>query len=402
MPRPVRVAYYASHPIQYQAPLLRRIAQERDIELLVLYGSDFSVRGYRDRRFGVEVKWDLPLLGGYRHEFLPKLRDDGSTGFARPLNRGFVSRLRRGLDGEPFDLLWVHGYSTVNSLHAIMAAKALGIPVLLRAESWLADRPRSPLKLLGKRLFFRGLAKMIDGVLPIGTRNAEYWTHYFGARVPQFPMPYAVDNESFQRLSQEASARRSELQAELGLDPGCPVILFASKLQARKHCDHLLEAYRRLLALQQPAPYLVVVGDGEQRASLERQAEGLEGVRFCGFRNQSEMPRFFDLATVFVLPSQDEPWGMVVNEAMNAGRAVIVSHNVGCQTDLVTPGVEGLVYAAGDVDALCRALREILTTSGLSGRMGAAALERIRNSNFEEDVAGLRKGIAWATGRLAN
>ena len=76
------------------------------------------------------------------------------------------------------------------------------------------------------------------------------------------------------------------------------MILFASKLQYRKHADHLLEAYK-LLASNAAAlrPYLVIVGDGEARAELERSAEGLEDVRFCGFRNQSELPRFFDLAT---------------------------------------------------------------------------------------------------------
>src|SRR5664279_5700620 len=98
--RRVRLAYLVSHPIQYQAPLLRRIAQEPDIDLTVLFGSDFSVRGYRDAGFGVGVKWDVPLLDGYKHEFLPKLRDSGDVSVASPLNRGIASRLR-GRKGEP-------------------------------------------------------------------------------------------------------------------------------------------------------------------------------------------------------------------------------------------------------------------------------------------------------------
>ena len=72
--RKVRLAYVVSHPIQYQAPLLRRIAQEPDIDLTVLFGSGFSVRGYKDEGFGVEVAWDTPLLEGYRSEFLPNHR----------------------------------------------------------------------------------------------------------------------------------------------------------------------------------------------------------------------------------------------------------------------------------------------------------------------------------------
>jgi glycosyltransferase involved in cell wall biosynthesis len=396
--RRVRLAYLVSHPIQYQAPLLRRIAQEPDIDLTVFFGSDFSVRGYRDEGFGVGVKWDVPLLDGYKHEFLPRLRDGQDVGVMTPLNRGIVSRLR-GRGGElPFDALWVHGYASANSMHGMIAAKALGIPVLLRAESWLRDRGRSGVMLTLKNLFFAGLKLMVDGVLPIGTLNAEYWRHYFGDDVPQFLMPYAVDNGYFAQRAREAQAGRKSLRAELGIDPARPVILFASKLQARKHCDHLIEAYARLSPAPgtEPNPYLVIVGDGEERAALEQQAAatGFSSIRFCGFRNQSELPRFFDLATVLVLPSRHEPWGLIVNEGMNAARPAIVSDDVGSGPDLIENGVNGCIYPVGDVDALTNALRRVLDVPGAAAAMGQRAFERIQSWGFEEDVKGLRRALA--------
>src|SRR6202453_2686290 len=76
----VRLAYLVSHPIQYQAPLLRRIAQEPDIDLKVFFSSDASVRGYVDKGFGVHVQWDTPLLEGYNYSFLPVLRDANRGG----------------------------------------------------------------------------------------------------------------------------------------------------------------------------------------------------------------------------------------------------------------------------------------------------------------------------------
>ena len=140
----VRLAYLVSHPIQYQAPLLRRIAQEPDIDLTVFFGSDFSLRSYQDEGFGVDVKWDVPLLDGYHHKFLPVIRDDGTQTVTTPLNYGIYGSALRGSAAEPgFDVLWVHGYAMVNALHGMLAAKALGIPVLLRADMWLRDRPRS-------------------------------------------------------------------------------------------------------------------------------------------------------------------------------------------------------------------------------------------------------------------
>jgi glycosyltransferase involved in cell wall biosynthesis len=182
------------------------------------------------------------------------------------------------------------------------------------------------------------------------------------------------------------------------------VILFASKLQQRKCCEDLLEAYRKLSpgAGMEPLPYLVIVGDGEMRSTLERRAleSGFEGIRFCGFRNQSELPRFFDIATVFVLPSQDEPWGLVVNEAMNAGRAVIVSDDVGCQPDLIEDGVEGCVFPAGDIAGLTDALRRVLATPKTAEAMGERGLARIRRWSFEEDVRGLRQAMAQVTRKI--
>jgi glycosyltransferase involved in cell wall biosynthesis len=403
--RRVRLAYLVSHPIQYQAPLLRRIAREPDIDFKVFFGSDFSVRGYEDRGFGgVNVKWDVPLLDGYDHEFLPVIRDDGSTGPLKPLNYGIGRRLI-GRDGSPaFDALWVHGYSTANALHAILAAKGLGIPVLLRAESWLGDRERTDARKATKKLFLRTLGWMIDGVLPIGSLNAAYWRHYLGEGVPQFLMPYAVDNEYFQQRSSQAAAQREELRAELKLEPGRPVILFASKLTARKRASDLLKAYRLLSPSPglEPRPYLIIVGDGEEKTALEEEARstGFTSICFCGFRNQSELPRFFDLATVFVLPSRHEPWGLIVNEAMNAARAVIVSNEVGCQPDLVTDGREGAVFPAGDIAALSDVLKRILSDSGTAVEMGQRALERIKYWNFEEDIRGLRSALATVTGKV--
>lgn len=390
--RPLRLAYFVSHPIQYQAPLLRRIAREPDIDLEVFFSSDHTVRGYVDEGFGVNVEWDVPLLDGYRSSFLPRWRDAGKEpGFWRPLNHGIFERLERG----HFDAVWSHGYSTVNSLRVIASAAMLHIPVLLRAESTLHDRARSRAKLLAKEGFFRILQSQLSAVLAIGEANARYWRHYFGEATPIFRMPYAVDNDFFQRRAAEGVPGRDGFRAELGLDPGRPIILFASKLQERKRCADLVAAHT-LLRHARPSllPYVLIVGDGEERQRLEQQAAGDADIRFLGFRNQTQLPRFFDLCDVFVLPSRHEPWGLVVNEAMNAGRPTVVSDDVGCQQDLVREGETGAVFPAGDVAALAAAIERVLETPERAARMGAAARAHIGRFSFEQDVAGLRRALA--------
>lgn len=392
--RPFRLAYFVSHPIQYQAPLLRRIAQEPGIELTVFFGSDFSVRGYKDQGFGVEVAWDTPLVEGYRHAFLPPLHDNGTVSATAPISRG-IYRSLLGPDRLPaFDAVWVHGYASVNALQVILIANALHLPVLLRAESWLADRPRSAVKLMAKQAFFRALRPLIAAVLPIGTENAAYWRYYLGDSMPQFLMPYAVDNQWFAARAEAAQPHLGNLRAQLELPAHAPVILFASKLQERKHCDHLVAAYAQFLATK-PAvtPYLVIVGDGEERQRLEAQVSelGLTSVRFAGFQNQSALPAYFALADVFVLPSRHEPWGLIVNEAMASGCPCIVSTDVGSQTDLITNGVEGFNYPVGDVPALSSRLSEFFTVDRATMRINAK--QRIARWSFTEDITGLTQAL---------
>jgi hypothetical protein len=126
--RKLRLAYVVTHPIQYQSPLLRRLALEPDIDLTVFFASDHSVQGYTDEGFGsVRVKWDIPLLEGYRYEFLPLIRSATKTSFWAPINRGFYSAFKKG----KYDAIWLHGYWSINSIFAMIAAKLLGIPLLL-------------------------------------------------------------------------------------------------------------------------------------------------------------------------------------------------------------------------------------------------------------------------------
>jgi glycosyltransferase involved in cell wall biosynthesis len=401
---PVRLAYLVTHPIQYQAPLLRRIAAEPDIDLTVFYGSDFSLHGYRDEGFGVDVHWDTPLLEGYRSIFLPVLRDKREVSATSPWNRGFLRHLASAPGGGSFDVLWTHGYASLNAMQAMLAAKALGIPVLLRSDSSLSDRNRGGLKLAAKEAFFHGLRSLVDGVLSVGSRNTAYFRHYFGPEFPIFAMPYAVDNDYFQARCREAAATREQIRGELGLATDRPVILFASKLQRRKLCGDLIKAYAQLCT-RMPAdllPYLLVVGDGEERAELEAMAagQGLTDVRFCGFHNQSELPRFFDLCDVFVLPARHEPWGLIVNEVMNAARPVVLSSDVGAHPDLVTNGVEGFVYPVGDIAALADALEHVLASPETSARMGRNALDRIQRWGIDENIDGLRKALQAMTHKL--
>lgn len=387
-----RIAYLVTHPIQYQAPLLRFLQAQPDIDITVFFQSDLSVKSYYDSGFGRQVAWDVPLLEGYKSEFLPALGRRDLVEWVRPLSYGLPRRLKEG----KFDLLWVHGYARWFNWAALIAARRLGIPTLVRDEVSVPTARRSRLKVALKRhLFFPLFNRLCSAYLAIGSLNRDFYLQNGASAERVFMATYCVDNDFFATRAREAEPRREILRAELGLEPGRPVILYASKFQPRKRAADLLAAYGRLVDRGvSPPPYLLLAGDGEERPRLEREAARFGAdVRFLGFRNQSELPALFDLCDVFVLVSQHEPWGLVVNEVMSVGRAIVISDQVGCGPDLVRDGVNGHVVPVGDIAALEESLADVLRDQARTLSMGRASLEIIGGCDFAAFLAGLRASL---------
>jgi glycosyltransferase involved in cell wall biosynthesis len=397
MNRHYRIACLVTHPIQYHAPLFRYLAKDSRLELEVFFLSSMSLEPYYDSGFGARVEWDTRLLEGYKHSFLPAFGSNRLLTFWRPLTHGLRDALRRGR----FDALWVHGYGHQGLLRGIATARRLGIKVLMRGDSQLQGFPRGANLLAAKRILLTRLFRTVDGCLAVGARNREYYRSYGVPAERIFMMPYAVDNASFQAAAAHAHPSRERLRASLGLPPGRPVILYASKFQTHKRPQDLLEAFIRLSpdGRAHPPAALLFVGDGEERPALERRISALDwsAIQILGFRNQSELPALFDLCDIFVLPSAVEPWGLVINEVMNAGKAIIASDRVGAVSDLVHDGLNGFVFPAGDIEALRERLGRLIANPMLTQQMGLASLRLIASHNFESDRAGLLEALEFLT-----
>ena len=120
---------------------------------------------------------------------------------------------------------------------------------------------------------------------------------------------------------------------------------------------------------------------------------GDDSIRLLGFQNQSALPALCDLADTLVLPSENEDFGVVVNEAMNARCAVIVTDKVNSGPDLVQEGRNGFIYPTGDVAALTAMLRKVLADPARYRPMGEASREIINGWGLPEDVAVLKQAL---------
>jgi glycosyltransferase involved in cell wall biosynthesis len=393
-----RIAFVNTHPIQYFAPLYAYLNQTREFAVTALYLSDFSVRGSFDRAFGQAVKWDVDLLSGYDARFIKGagLRNE-RAGFFSIIAPHIWHEVRR----SGFDALVVHGHTPVANLIAVAAARSVGLPVFARGETHLG-LSRGLLKRLTRKPLMQAYYRRLSGVLAIGSANAAF---YRAMGIPEeriFSMPYTVDNARFTEGSRLSDEQRKKVRAELGVADADPIVLYAAKLQARKHPDDLLRAAARLK--ERIRFHIVMVGSGEMAAQLVSLAErlGLDNVHFRGFANQSTMPQIYGAADVFVLPSENEPWGLV--EAMCAGLPIVASAEVGCVPDLVQPHVNGQTFAAGDVEGLVNVLHPILVEMETRLRMSVASRAIISRWSYAECAAGLKAALVHSrtrVGRLA-
>jgi len=240
------------------------------------------------------------------------------------------------------------------------------------------------------------LYRSCDRLLAIGSANAAF---YRAMGVPDqkiFLVPYSVDNDRFVRSANLSSEQRADVRKRYSVPADRPSVLYAAKFTERKRPGDLLDAARRMKQETDAGFTLVMAGSGELEQELRAFCARyeLDNVVFTGFVNQSELPGLYAASDIFVLPSQDEPWGLAVNEAMCAGLPIVVSREVGCVADLVHDGVNGYTPAAGDVAGLAGALRRLIENRDMRRRQGRQSLARIQQWGYRQCLEGIRSALA--------
>lgn len=356
---------------------MRAINAQPEIDLTVFFLSGQSTETYYDPGFGTKIMWDVPLTDGYTHEFLPSRTASGEFSILNP--KVSISSVKQALERTPWDAVWIHGYNNLALLYIIVFCRLRKLPLFFRGESNLTSTPSG----FFKDLFIRQLIKGAQALLWVSSDNKRYYEH-FGAKKSQlFFAPYAVDNHFFQLHATPTNDG----------DPiGKCSILFASKFIPRKHAPLLVKAFAELDPNVRQQAELNLIGDGEDKREIQAiiKNHGLgDQVKLLGFKNQTELPEYMAACDVFVLPSEREPFGLVINEVMNFAKAIITTNEVGAARDLVTNGDNGWVIPAGDSTALNIALSEAILDPERLTEMGKRSLSKINKWSYQEDIQGL-------------
>lgn len=396
LPEPrYRVLAVGSHPAQYMSPIFRRMAQHPQLELHVAYGSLRGVQPVHDPDFNATVQWDVPLLNGYSWEELAN-RGPGADSFFGLWNPGLGKLIS---DGKFDAVLCYVSYLCASFWVSCFACRRSGTAFLFGTDaSSIVPRSGAAWKIYLKKAFWPALFSLADQVIVPSTATRDLIR---SLRIPEDRItltPYSVDNDWW--MAQSRDTNRLAVRAAWGASSETAVILFCAKLQPWKRPLDLLRAFARA---RLSGALLVYAGEGPQRDELEREAAALgvaQQVRFLGFVNQTQLPAIYTAADVMVLPSEYEPFAVVVNEASCCGTAVVASDRVGAARDLIAPVDPGLIYPCGNVPALAQLLNELLTSRGRLEALGRAARQQMQSWSPERNIEATLEAIRCAVKHL--
>jgi glycosyltransferase involved in cell wall biosynthesis len=397
----IKVAILATHPIQYHAPLWRKLAGVPHFDVNVFYGTDMSVRGYTDKDFGVTLAWDTPLMAGYASEFLstdPRIHR--VTNFL-PSPVG----VRRALQRFRPDVALLVGYRNYFHLGAWHACRRLGVPMVMRHEATDVAHARRGMKAKLRDAVLRRLYSTIQAFGVIGVEARRHLTRLGVEPERLFPTPYCIDTDAMAMQARLWMPQREAVRAELRIPFDATVFVFSGKLIEKKNPLLIVEAMRRL-AIESAdigrRVHLVVAGDGPLMSKLREQAgPGIVGqAHFLGFLNQTELGRAYAASDALILPSRrgsGETWGLVVNEAMEFGLPALVSDGVGCSPDLVQQDVTGWTFPSDDENALAAVMRRVATLSPeAKAQMKGFVRQKIAGYSLEASAHGLQQAFEAA------
>ena len=233
------------------------------------------------------------------------------------------------------NIVCLSGYGRPEYLLFLIFARLFGIPTILFAESWYTS---------GKfRTWFK--KKMIRfsqaGLFVSGSRAKSYFS---SLGIPQsniFTGYSVVDNNHF-FIDRKKTGYPYEKK-----------ILCVARFSPEKNLPMLIEAFKKSNIYF--TYKLILVGGGPDKQKLIQLTDNDTKIELNEWVSYDELPNYYNDATIFILPSLFEPWGLVVNEAMAAGLPVIVSQQCGCVPELVS-SKNGFVFDANYPERLTEIL----------------------------------------------
>lgn len=330
-----KIAIVTNIRAPYRKLQIEEFAQNSNYQITVYYTNS----GYEDRN------WNVMRINDVKEIYLKKIFSFGKYGF---LNLGLLKIIRDN------HIILIGGYEMPSYIILTFMCKIYRKKSVLVFDGVSLDKVRinkfSLLESLKKNVI-----KNFDYYFVNGKVSKKYFMQIHGIKEERIYNQFlTVDVSAIkEHVMIEVDKAKYRLQSNIGINE--KIIIYSGRLVTIKNVDLIIQA---IAILENNEDYrLVILGDGVERDNLMSLAKIAKvKITIMGFTSdQDELFTRYNLGDVLILPSQIEPWGLVVNEAMAAGLPVIVSDNCGCSLDLVNPGINGYTFKKGDkVDLSCK------------------------------------------------
>ena len=298
----------------------------------------------------------------------------------------------RKLSEGNFDYVAVGGYYHITMLFAILWSLIHSVPYTIISESHLLNR-RTLWKVLLKKNLLPFIIKRAEFLLPLGKLQAEYLIHYGAKEKDIYYFPNIPDINFFITESNKYRKKKNKIKKELGINSKY-IILYVGRLAEEKGLFTLLRAFKEIKNNYDNLT-LLIVGDGELRDGLEdfKNKKNIGNVRFEGFVENNELPLYYAIADIFVLPSLNEFWGVTVTEAMASALPIILSDKVGSRKDLLKEGKNGFCFKNDDSGRLASYIERFLENPASIAEMGKNSRKIIKNFDHSFCENNLRNAL---------
>jgi len=361
----------------YRIPVFNEISSSLGNCLLVLFLSETI----KERKWRVDkeaIKFNYKVLPSLSL----RLRENDFPSFFN-LTTFFA------LAGYSPDTIIIGGYQHPTFLLVMLYAKLRKKKLILWCESTKADKRRQN-KLIEayKRWFIRNCS----GYIVPGRASFEYLLGLGASPEKIYIAPNSIDNDYFSSAGEAYRKEKDKSKKSLGYPE--KLILYVGRLIDKKGVLDLLKAFQEI-SRERTGLGLLLVGEGEGEGRYKElcRRNNLKNVFFPGFVQQADLPAYYALGDIFVLPTHSDPWGLVLNEAMACGLPVITSSAAGAARDLVNEGINGYIYKAGETAELVSRLREILADEEKRRRFGGESLRIIKGYSPLKTAEGFFRAI---------
>lgn len=283
------------------------------------------------------------------------------------------------LNQNKYDIIVIGGYSSLTAIMTMLYLKRKKTPFFLNTDGGFPKNNELKLKKKLKK-YLMGLATYY---LSSGNNANKYLNYYGVAENKIFKYPFTSLKKEEQIHAIISKNEKVKLRKELDIDENKIIFLYIGQFINRKAIDVLIKASKGL----EKNCNVLIIGDKptDKYIKLVQQLK-IKNINFIDYKPKKELIKYLMASDVFVLPTREDIWGLVVNEALNFGLPVITTNMCGAGLDLIENGRNGFIFNVDNVKELHEKMKFFIKNDYKIKKMSRYAIDSVKDYTIENET----------------